>query len=275
MERVHVNRMYGALQCEAVTDPMLCVLEFDGAPDLAVVKMYNNRQGNLSLINELISSQLCFLFNINLPQSGICLIDDETIIGGDHSYKASLDAFEKERNSGPAFYSRYITRSIPFSPKLIHYIDKKHIADMLVFDHLIYNRDRHKGNILIVVSKDIQLFLIDHSHVFKNECIWDCNTFAQGIEENDYLDESIFDSNNELYTQSIMYSGLQKSDVMRAALEFREKLTPDVLHSIIHEIPHEWSHGIEGDIEALEGYLLYRVAHLSDIAELIIRKGGL
>lgn len=273
MEKVHVDEVYEPFigVDEAATDPLLCVLDFGTTHSMAVVKMYNNRQGNLSLINEWIASELCKIFGISLPQSGICYLDDQTKISEYYQKHPIITS----NNYGPAFYSTYVEKTISFVPRMMNRVDKRQIANMIVFDHLIYNKDRHYGNVLIAAGKDICFYLIDHSHIFKNDCIWDYWTFQQGMEEDDYKDEVIFDSNNTLYKQAIMYANLQKTDVEDAITTIQDKLTPQNLHSIIQEIPAEWSKGHERDLDALEAYILYRAEHLPEIEELIIRRGGL
>lgn len=269
---IHVYQLYGQINCDAVTDPFLGHLDSPLSTN-AVIKTNNNRQGNLSLINEYIAYQLCELFNISIPQSGVCIIDDKTILGTDDN--KPLDIFDPKYHYGPAFYSTYIENAIKFVPRMITKVDKAQIANMLVFDHLIYNCDRHEGNVLIEAGKRIHFYLIDHSHIFKNECIWNSYTFEQGMSDNDYRDECIFDSNIRLYKQSIIFSGISKEDIIQTSMLFQAKLTPPILHSIINQMPAAWTTGRENDISALECYLLYRLEHLSEIANLIIRKGGL
>ena len=271
MERVHVDQVYEPFISDAATDPLSCMLNFGDSHRRAVVKMYNNRQGNLSLINEWIAAGLCRLFGISLPQSGICFIDNNTIIS-EYYEKSGIIS---RNNYGPAFYSKYIEKTISFLPGMMSRVDKNEIANMIVFDHLVYNRDRHGGNVLIAVGKEIRFYLIDHSHIFKNDCIWDYLTFQQGMEDEDYKDEAIFDCNEYIYKQSIMYSHLQKEDITQVVRTIQDKLTPESLHSIIQEIPVEWSRGHNRDIEALESYVLYRAEHLSEIEDMIIRRGGL
>lgn len=268
---MHVDQVYEPFISDAATDPLSCMLNFGTTQAQAVVKMYNNRQGNLSLINEWIASGLCNIFDISLPQSGICYIDDKTAISEYYQKHSIISA----NNYGPAFYSSFIEKTIPFLPKMMNRVEKKQIANMIVFDHLVYNKDRHCGNVLIAAGKEIRFYLIDHSHIFKHDCIWNYWTFQQGMEDDDYKDEIIFDSNNTIYKQSIMYANLQRIDIHEAVDAIQDKLTANSLHSIIQKIPVEWSRDHERDIEALEAYVLYRAEHLPEIEELIVRKGGL
>lgn len=271
MNKIHVDLVYDPFIDFAATDPLLCSLNLGDEQIQAVVKMFNNRQGNLSLINEYIASRLCNLFGISLPQSGICYLDDRTNTSEYYDEHKIIS----EKNYGPAFYSKYIERTIEFIPKMIARVDKMQIANMLVFDHLVYNRDRHRGNVLIEVGKTIKFYLIDHSHIFKHECIWNHYTFEQGIEGSDYLDEAIFDTNYDLYKNAILYADLHRADVERVSDAFQEKLTPQFLQGIIKEIPYEWSKGLDEDISALQAYVLYRAEHLPEMVELIVKKGGL
>lgn len=59
-----------------VTRPLRCVLD-DGVR--AVVKVFNNEQGNRTLVNEYRCYRLAEKLGIPMPLSGVCLCDDETI----------------------------------------------------------------------------------------------------------------------------------------------------------------------------------------------------
>lgn len=254
------------------TDPLFCTLNSGNRHFFAVVKFMNNPQGNLSLINELCAAQICQKVGISLPNSGICHIDTRTIL--DEELKEKIPGFSA-KYFGTAFYSEYICRSIPFNASLLPRVDVQQLANMIIFDHLVFNRDRHEGNVLIEIGNGFTFYLLDHSHIFKNACIWDRYTFSQGISSLDYLDESIYESNDLIYRQIMLYAKPTRAHFKNACEIFQRELTQGVLHSIIEQVPLEWSEGREKDLDALEAYLNYRIAHLREMTELIIRKGGI
>lgn len=66
--------------------------------------------------------------------------------------------------------------------------NKETYEEIILFDQLIYNKDRNKGNLFISTGKGAKLlYAIDHTHVFKNATIWDSICFRQGISDNDYI----------------------------------------------------------------------------------------
>lgn len=257
---------------EFATDPVFCTLRSEDNSFFAIVKLFNNRQGNLTLVNEWCTAQICERLCLALPKSGICYVDQNSIIA--EKAKSDLPSFSY-RNFGPAFYSHYHSGALPASAKLFSKVDKQQLVNMVLLDHLVFNRDRHSGNVMFEVGKGFKFFLIDHSHVFKNACIWNGATFRTGIEENDYLDESIYEANREIYSNIMLYAHPNRQNFEDACKSFRGELTPQVIHSIIGGIPEAWLAGITEDVPMLETYLNYRIEHLEDITELIIRKGGL
>lgn len=257
---------------EFSTDPVYCTLCSGEDSFDAIVKLFNNRQGNLSLINEWCTAQICQTLGLSLPQSGVCIVDQNTIIMDEA--KNDLPSFS-HRNLGPAFYSRYISGAIPASSKLFSYVDIQQLVNMILLDHLVFNRDRHNGNIMFEVGKGFTFFMIDHSHVFKNDCIWTSDTFRRGIEENDYLDESIYEANQDVYNKVMLYGHPNRHNFEDACKSFQDELTPQIIHNIINGIPLLWLTDVKADVPMLENYLNYRVAHLEAITGMILRKGGL
>lgn len=257
---------------EFATDPVFCTLHSGDDSFFAIVKLFNNRQGNLSLVNEWCTAQICEKLRLALPKSGICIVDMSTAVTDEA--KRNLTYFSN-RNFGPSFYSYYHSGALPASPKLFGCVNRQQLVNMVILDHLVFNRDRHAGNVMFEVGKGFRFFLIDHSHVFKNDCIWDGETFRRGIEENDYLDESIYEANRDVYGKIMLYAHPNRQDFEEACKSFRDELTPHVIHSIMTGIPAEWLTGVVEDVPMLEAYLNYRVEHLEAITELIIRKGGL
>ena len=256
---------------EFATDPVFCTLSCGENSFDAIVKLFNNRQGNLSLVNELCTAQICQILGLSLPESGVCYVDQCTIVT--EEVIKDLPHFSS-RNYGPAFYSYYHPGGIPASSKLFARVDVQQLANMILLDHLVFNRDRHHGNLMFEVGKGFTFFMIDHSHVFKNDCIWSGETFRRGIEENDYLDESIYEANREVYSKIMLYAHPNRRNFEDACKSFRDELTPQVIHSIISGIPMAWLTGIKMDVLMLETYINYRITHLEAITELILRKGG-
>lgn len=262
-----IVRCYGK---HTSTKPLFCVLD-DGS--YAVVKYPNNPEGNLILINEWLSYKIASKVGLDVPECGLCWLDDTYSMSEEFSMymKQNNDAFS-DKNYGVCFYSSYIDHIVPISIGIVPRISNiKNFYTMVLFDHLVYNKDRHPGNLLIQMEKPIKYFAIDHSHVFKNQAIWDRYAFAQGIESGDYLDKDVLELNDDVYSYFFAYMDLDIQLLTDARLYMERELSQDYYHTIISEIPEGWIQKVPiEDIQALEKYLAYRTGHLADIERLII-----
>ncbi|WP_077612576.1 HipA family kinase [Clostridium sp. Marseille-P2415] len=242
-----------------VTEPLLCILDNDKR---AVVKVFNNCQGNLTLVNEYICYKLACALGLPMPNSGICLCDESTV---DHSN------YINKKNYGYGFYSTYLEKNTLLKQGIMKYISNIDVfLKVVIFDHLIYNTDRNIGNLLVEYrKKNIFVSVIDHSHVFKNQTIWDSNCFKIGIEENDYADNDIMIHNEQLYQMFYMTINITYENLTKCAHEMQSILTEHLLGDIMSQIPHEW-HVSDINLIALKNYILYRLEHLDQICTVII-----
>ena len=267
----YVALIYGIFK-EGVTRPIFAQFQ-DGT--YVVVKYMNNPQGQHVLMNEWVSYQIAKKVGLPILDAGICLLDNRAQFQYS-DFELLFDANEEmtEKNYGYAFYSTYLPKAVPLTEGLLRKIDKIVLARLIIFDHIIYNTDRHSGNLLIQLKKEPQLFALDHSHVFKNQCIWDKYTFMQGIRSNDYLDTAICDANQEIYGQISRVTSLEESDVRSEIIRIQNDLTMKTIEDTIELVPKEWSEDVEEDLRYLSQYLLYRIQHLPDMLPLICLKGG-
>lgn len=196
-----------------------------------------------------------------MPESGICIFDNLTDTKGIISPK----------NYGYGFYSTYLEKNTVLKSGIIKLIvNKEDIYKLIIFDHLVYNKDRNPGNLLVEFkSKSIYLTVIDHSHVFKNQTIWDKHCFEIGIKEQDFTDQDIICNNNTLYSMFYRNISITKEQLLKIGRAYKEILTSDVLSSIISSTPSEWETNVS-DLEALKEYLIYRLAHVDEICDMII-----
>lgn len=262
--KLHVDRIDREIE-NGSTEPFLAVLSSEGEEFHAIIKVKDNQQGILSVINELISYKLATSVGILMPESGVAIVDEST----------NGESFIRKKSFGHCFYSRLIEKVGILNECVMDLVSNKEMYEkVILFDHLVYNKDRNKGNLLITVGKGSKLiYAIDHTHVFKNETIWDRVCFKQGIEQNDYLDKDILDTNGYslfFHSKNITLDSLEKEAEL-----FQDIITEPLLNNIISEIPEDWSINVE-DIEALKEYLLYRASHMKDICKMIIkyRNGG-
>ena len=262
---VHVL-VINRLQTLGVTQPLLAMLkDKDGEPFLAFIKVKGNPEGVRCLINELISYRLASELGLLMPHSGIALIDENTT---DNSGMLTQDSF------GYCFYSRQIPKADKLIPRIMRYIENKDMYEKIIlFDHIIYNTDRNPGNLLIAYKKAEKIiYAIDHTHVFKNQAIWDSLCLKRGIAENDFLDTDIINSSAS-YSMFYQDKPITLKSLMAATRVFKEKCDISLIYKVVDDLPVDWLIS-KDDIEALKCYLLYRVSHLEDMCNLIVRTKG-
>lgn len=242
-----------------VTEPVMCILDNDVR---AVAKIFNNVQGNLTLVNEYICYRLAEIINLPMPVSGICICDSSTM---------DLNNIICTDNLGFGFYSTYLQKNAILKPGIMKYVVNIDIFyKLVIFDHVVYNKDRNWGNLLVEYKKkNIYITAIDHTHVFKNQTIWNAECFRLGIEEKDFNDTAIMEHNEYLYEMFYRTITVTIEALLDCAYEIQRLITTKVLDNIISDVPREWIVCKE-DISELKKYLLYRLSHVDEICTMII-----
>ena len=200
-------------------------------------------------------------------KSGIGLIDSNTI---------DTTKLLCTENYGECFYSVFLDKSTILKKDLVNFIENKNdIIKLILFDNVIYNKDRNAGNLLVTIGKNPELYIIDHTHVFKNEAMWDSNCFKYAIKDLDYKDSEIMRNNSYIYSMlAIVINRKELESLLEKEIKsFKELWCKKInLDEILYkDIPTKW--GInKKNIDSLKKYLCYRVEHLSEIGEIIIRE---
>lgn len=257
---------------EGATEPINCILDDNTR---AVVKYPNNNQGNLVLINEYLAYKIAEAINISTPSYGLCLLDENSVSSSEFKSQQNSYNIIKKNNYGICFYSSFIPNLIPLRPTFARKISNPDgFQKMIIFDHLIYNRDRHNENVGICLD-DMKFYAIDHSHSFKNRlyettCIWEEKDFMNGIELKDYNSTDILESNKEVYDTMWSTKAFNKKIALEQSYEIQKILTENFIRNIINSLPSSWSEQIKTtDLIALEKYINYRIIHLPDIINVI------
>lgn len=134
----------------------------------------------------------------------------------------------------------------------------------------IFNTDRNPGNLLVRFYKDdISLKVIDHTHVFVNQSIWDASCLRQAIDENDLLETKVLEYNDYLYEMFFRNFSITKEMLEKESIVFKNRINRDIIIELINQIPEEWKPNLN-DIEGLVNYILYRVDNLDVIISTII-----
>lgn len=259
MTYLHIDKVYNNYPSFS-TEPLDACLSIG---DRVFVKSFNNIQGNRVLVNEYICYKLCKILDLPIPEAGIALIDNKTEC-------LCNEAIYSDENYGYCFFSKRIDKTTVINPAIIPRIVNKEIFyRMILFDHLVYNKDRNKGNLLVTIGKKSIIYLIDHTHVFKNECIWDKNCFERGILDKDFRDDSIIKANAWMY--SCFWDHLHKDiDILLQNSEsFKSRINYEILDKIVKEIPSSWDVS-EEDANSLKEYLMYRLEHLDQMCKIIV-----
>ena len=195
-----------------------------------VIKTYNGPEGSLVLFNEYFCYRLAILLDIPMPSSGICVIDQNTTV-----YNSCVE----DSQYGFGFYSTYLSKAVTLVDTIISLIKNKDVFYMiLLFDHIIFNTDRNPGNLLAqYYNKNITLQVIDHSHVFINQAIWDANCLKRAVKEKDYYSTRVLEENAYLYSMFYRNLSVTKEILEEYKVPFRSKITEDVLRNIVLDVP--------------------------------------
>lgn len=250
-----------------ITEPKLAITDDNTS---VIVKTINGPEGNRVLFNEYYCYRMAILLEIPMPESGICLIDNTTEI---------LNECVNDNQYGYGFYSTYINKAVPLVETIISKIkNRDDFYKIVLFDHIIFNPDRNAGNLLVqYYKKNILLKVIDHSHVFVNQAIWDANCLELAMKEKDYFSTRVLEENKYLYNMFFHNMKPSSGEFSEIKERFCTKISEGLLRSIIADMPKEWISS-DKDVDALIKYTLYRIEHIDDICITILNyldKGGI
>lgn len=131
-----------------------------------VVKFPGNIQGKKALVNEFVASKLCEYLKLPIFNYNLIKVKKE-----DYMKTMELDM---ELLEGTAFGTVYNENAFTIlnAGMISRTINRNDAVKVLIFDLLIGNYDRNKGN-LMIDSVTKKLYMIDHSHIFGIGTIWD------------------------------------------------------------------------------------------------------
>lgn len=252
---------------EASTDPF----EAKIGENYVYVKTFNCRWSNKILINEYVCLEIAKALNLSIPNGGVCLIDEKTDkddVRDDIDYEENINGLgfysEKIYNVGPSIQAINVINNI---------VNKDEINSIILFDHLIYNIDRHNGNLLINYGNNIdgfKMYIIDHSHVFNLKHNWDFQGLNKLIINEDFKDKIILDSNyKDVYKYFYDLGIINESSLNIAADKFKKVITENLLDNIFNSIPKVWIYNLE-DLIKLKEYILYRLNNIDYMIDMII-----
>ena len=229
-----------------------------------VAKFPGNPQGCKALVNEFIASRLCEY--LNLPIMNYELINVKA-----EDYTNNM-LEEMKPIVGTAFGTIYDDNlMITLNSDMISKSNNNYDAiKILIFDLLIGNYDRNKGNLMInPVSKKI--IMIDHTHIFGLGTIWDIYQLPRLIDEK-------FDLNNlNSFNYSNLVNSLKYDETFYMELnKFIQKvknISKEYINKIMEDIPNDWNVD-KKEKELLTDYITKRFAKIEEILDIMNLKGG-
>lgn len=243
-----------------ITEPKYAILD-DGTQ--VVVKLSHGPEGNLVLFNKYVCYRLAMLTGLPMPHCGICAMDGNTEV-----FDSSIASCN---NYGYAFYSTYLPKTTKLLPSIINLMKNKEVfIKILLFDHIIFNKDRNEGNLLVRFYKnDVSLKVIDHTHVFINGAIWDSNCLRTALTENDLFSTDVLEYNERLYSMFYRNMSVTKEKLEQAAFSFVQKINNDVIKAFIEKAPGSWRPAKESENMLVE-YFMYRIDHIDVIIPKVV-----
>ena len=227
-----------------------------------VAKFPGNPDGTRVLINEYVCA--CFAQMLQLPIPSFELL----FINNIESYSNYLEGIELV--NGTVFCSRMIDKAsqVPGYRALSKVSNRDDIVKILIFDVIIGNNDRNPGNLLINL-KNKSLVMIDHSHVFIYEAIWDADQLKKTIKSEISIGEMNQFSFNML---SVEISKVDK-EVIKKFKEKIKSINKDDIINIVNSVPSDWNI-TNDDKEALAEFLYNRIERIDEIYNILKIDGG-
>ncbi|WP_416149885.1 HipA family kinase [Salipaludibacillus sp. HK11] len=178
------------------------------------------------LVNEFVAYRLAERLDLPVPKTSIVHVSDNLIQNSSRFPKNIVPG-----NHFGSFY--YIDTILPTKKSIFRCRNVDKIADMLLFDIWINNRDRNLTNILVRKKKqDYQLILIDHDKVF-NHRDWKGENLIKNMSENKL--EYRWGRNQKYFRNFINSKAAVKKSLRRI-----EALPKSEIAFIVNAIPKEW-----------------------------------
>ena len=263
MEYPYIQEIFDIVE-QGVTMPVRAILS-DGRKVIA--KYPNNIIGNQILVNEFIGSSIAKAIDVNVPEYGVCIMSDDVIEQASLEY----DGLSAD-NSGTCFYTEYISQSIPITNGIIMSmsIEDFDVAKLILFDHIICNQDRHKGNMILDTEKN-RLYSIDHGTLFTKGPKYDLDSLAEYKNIDSLNDIGILKSNYDIYSILWTKFSCRDNDIYEACEKIKKELSMERLWQVKDSIPLTWFDLVGIDIiNQIFEVIQFRINRLEAICKLII-----
>lgn len=228
-----------------------------------VAKFPGNPDGTRVLINEYVCAELAKLLGLPIPRYK--LVKENNI----NKFENNLT--DIKMINGTIFCSEWLDKStkLPGYYILTKINNKIDAIKILIFDVLIGNNDRNEGNLLINF-KNNSLVMIDHSHVFIKESLWDEITLK------DLIGAPIDLSKMNKVTFENLKLCLNDRNYIEFIPDYIENIKSidsDKIDKILNGIPSDWTISIS-EKQSLKEFILDRIKRIDEICELLEIEGG-
>jgi len=229
-----------------------------------VVKFPGNIQGEKTLVNEFIASNLCEY--LDLP-----ILDYKLIRVKIEDYNENTEN-EITPLEGTAFGTIYNDKALIIlnSGMIASSINRNDAIKILIFDLMIGNFDRNKGN-LMIDSVTKKLIMIDHTHIFSIGTLWDEYQLPRLIEEK-FEVEKLHTFNYDRIIESIKYSK-EFYDELNIFINKVKNISRSFIEDIMRRIPDDWN-VTKNEKNLLVDYIYKRFNRVEEILEILNIKGG-
>ena len=222
-----------------------------------VMKCVHDQCSPKILLNELICANLAALLGLPLPNFTIAVLSQDTI-------NSSNELQYLEAIPGKVFCSEYVKGITSLSPQTVESLKNQEvIPDLVAFDLLVGNSDRatdfKKGNAgNYLVNKKQELLLIDHSHVFIKQELWDAHTLSSAMIIGSTVDENF----SERYRYFRKY--IDGRNPFENFINRCEAVDISDLENVFSNIPNEWNISSE-DVDALKKFIEFQCLNIREI----------
>ena len=229
-----------------------------------IVKFPGNEQGKKTLVNEFIASNLCEYLELPILEYNLIKVkfSDYNIITNGNILPIEGTAFGTVYNDNALI----ILNSGMISSTKNNYDAIK----ILIFDLLIGNFDRNKGN-LMVDSVTKKLIMIDHTHIFDIGAIWDEYQLPRLIKEKfDISKLHQFNYNNIIGSIRFDKDFYNELNIF---INKVKNININYIKNVIDRIPVDWEVTIK-EKELLVKYIYERFNRIDEILDILNIKGG-
>ncbi len=228
-----------------------------------VAKFPGNPEGTKVLVNEYVCVELAKLLGLPIPNYKLIQIDNI------QKYKNVLTDIDLV--NGTVFCSEFIDKAtnVPGYQVLTKISNKFDTIKILIFDVIVGNNDRNPGNLLINL-KNNSLIMIDHSHVFVYEALWNEHNLKE------LVGSKIDISKMNKFNFENLSLCLNDNNYITEILEYINHikcLKDSKIDEILDNIPNDWNI-LDIEKKILKEFLLDRLHRINEICIMLNIEGG-